>query len=98
MSSNETKKMTVTLPIQLYSRLKEHADKIGISINRYVVSRLDERSGNVIFIGLQDLVCKVQRLYTNYDCIQASEEVREACQSLKCLKEELIAEQSFGRK
>lgn len=98
MSFANTRKMTVTVPLPLYEKLELQARKAGISLNRYVVSRLDKRASDVIFVNLQELVCELHRLNSQVSCstIQ-SEEVKLTCQSLRCLVEKLIAIPSLGR-
>ena len=99
MSYSNTRKMTVTVPLPLYEKLESQARKAGISLNRYIVTRLDNRAGDVVFVDLQGLTCELHRFNVriSQSSVQ-SEEVHEVCQSLRCLVEKLIAMPSFGRR
>lgn len=99
MSFANTRKMTVTVPLPLYRKLESQARKAGLSLNKYIVTRLDKRAGDVVFVDLQGLTCELHRFNVriSQSSVQ-SEEVHEVCQSLKSLVEKLIATQSFGKR
>lgn len=99
MSFYNTRKMTITVSLPLFKKLEGQARRAGLSLNRYIVTRLDKRANDVVFINLQDLVCELHRLNSQVSWHSVeSEEVKSACQSLKSLVEKLIATQSFGKK
>lgn len=81
LDTGGNRQTTVTIPMPLFIKLKEEAEKRGISYNRHVASILEKRP--VVAIDFQPLVIEMARLRQAVEAntgVDVRKEVEKSCQ------------------
>lgn len=88
-------KQTITFPNDLHARISSEAKACGLSLNRYVIQRLNAKE-NIVFVNLQELTQVLVRLQqmllkkTNIPDELVRQEVYEICRFCECSLVQMI--------